>query len=99
MGGVRARALPMALQMDSSDFVQGIVTALPPPSIPFYRRHSVATLVGHLVSELPKVRCRDTERLKRRAPSLRTLLEVKVCKVLSANNWHIILRYTEIKYR
>lgn len=37
MGGVRARPLPMALRMDSSVFVQGIVTALPPPSIPFYR--------------------------------------------------------------
>lgn len=22
-----------------------------------------------------------------------------MCKVLSANNWHIVLRYTELKYR
>lgn len=60
----------MALPMDSSVFVQGIVSALPPPSTPFYRRHSGATLVGHLVSELPKVRYRDRERLKRMALSL-----------------------------
>lgn len=99
MGGVRARAPPMALGMDSSVFVQGIVTALPPPSTPFYRRHGVATLIGHLVSKLPKVRCRDTERLKRTALSLRTLLEVKVCKKCQQQiPGVIILRCPEVRY-